>query len=1194
MLMSAQRDHTDLLIRIHPWDDARTCYPVEARMNAAVHFAGGEMHLERSALQAIENDVTAYGSALFQTLFTGPIRRAYDRAVGLAEARTDGRLRVRLWIDPQATELHALAWECLHVPKQNTFIPLAAAAQTPFSRYMGLQSVPPAPISTRPIRMLVAVANPDDLTNLGMTPIDVDHEINALTSALSSLQRTGQLHVTLLPGRTRLTPHFSTYLKQNGYLLHDGPTTLDTLIRELATAPGYHILHFLGHGAFSRGRGTTTLFLEDADGFTDTRRDTEIVTQLAALNTLPHLIFLAACDSAKRDPQNANPYVGLAPQLVEAGIPAIIAMQDVIAPLIARELSRDFYRELLVHGSVDRALNYARLLLLENDPRSWAIPALYMRLENGQLFTADPVRSALRALLQADILNPLPAGGAYLPHEVLHFSGGIFKPSTHSVDFDTLAQENMPGHGLIETVLDIFAPLKAEQGPHGPSTIALIGDAGMGKSTELRHIAQLTAAHALQANTPRIVVPVYVNLQNIPQGARIDETMLEALIVQALDPFWEADAEQKPRDLLKGYTGPILRILFDRSEVLPYHSRRRFCAVLHDFIRRHARHEYIVAFTTDNFDIAPLTIHDTLIMLPLSERNIQRYLTQTLDHPAAKRLYDALDESHLFDLARIPWLLFKMLKQAQEGTVPRSHAQVLQYLVEDAIMDIAIDQGMRTRAAKTLYALAWRMQTTFRTTLPIDEAFEIMAAVRGNRGYSLERLYQELTTYGLLTPVGAESLRFARANIRAYCCAQALLARPDFEEALSNIAATLGRHTRYYWWSETLLLLSALMDEPLKLIHEIVYGVALAEGEQVFLAADCIRECAILKPPVFPDQAKYQDEPLISFIVSTLLWRMDMAREPHVERRVRIIQALAHLEHVEAIPRLVEIAYRPVNTLAVGAPVYEDSDVRLAAVMALRRMLAPPYEDVEILAPELAKVLNDWEDNHVTELLPYLVGREPLDAGIRAVAAFALGDLKTDAATGVLIRAFLSPNFNQETRSSAATALTLLDPAIVTQEVIVPFLSPEDGKKRLKPTTRENPELWYAHLAYLIGKIRPQDGRARAFLYRCLNEVPDITLKGIAMQAIGEWYDTSATRRFTDIALGDFSTLDLRAYPVADERHYLQHKALDALFYIGDAETLRRLQKRQNWSASSSSWSLKLENAFYRTIERIRSRQNQQ
>src|SRR3990172_27218 len=48
----------------------------------------------------------------------------------------------------------------------------------------------------------------------------------------------------------------------------------------------------------------------------------------AALGTLPHLIFLVACESATRDAQAESPFVGLAPKLVQAGGPAVGPMQD--------------------------------------------------------------------------------------------------------------------------------------------------------------------------------------------------------------------------------------------------------------------------------------------------------------------------------------------------------------------------------------------------------------------------------------------------------------------------------------------------------------------------------------------------------------------------------------------------------------------------------------------------------------------------------------------------------------------------------------------------------------------------------------------------------------------------------------------------------------------------------------------------
>ena len=164
-----------------------------------------------------------------------------------------------------------------------------------------------------------------------------------------------------------------------------------------------------------------------------------------------------------------------------------------------------------------------------------------------------------------------------------------------------------------------------------------------------------------------------------------------------------------------------------------------------------------------------------------------------------------------------------------------------------------------------------------------------------------------------------------------------------------------------------------------------------------------------------------------------------------------------------------------------------------------------------------------------------------------------------------------------------------MDPATVTQRVILPLL--DEATATQQPVDARTPpsgEAWHLHLVYLIGKVRAQDSRARAFLYRCLNESPDVILKGTAIQSIGWLYDSAAKTRFTDIALEDFTSLNLPTPLTQDERTYLQQKALDALYYIGDDETVQRLQQR------STGWSTELEIAFYRTVERILSRQNQQ
>ncbi|MSP13658.1 MAG: CHAT domain-containing protein, partial [Chloroflexi bacterium] len=166
-------------------------------------------------------------------------------------------------------------------------------------------------------------------------------------------------------------------LTGQGWTLRDGVTSWQTIQRCL---PGHHVLHVLAHGQFKPGElpgnGTAYLLLEHegteriARGAVDRVSDDEIIAGLAGVHPLPQLIFLAACDSARRPPAaaaatGANPFVGLAPKLVSRGVPAIVAMQDLVPMNLARTLTTDFYRNQF----------------------AWAIPVLFLRLKHGQLFS---------------------------------------------------------------------------------------------------------------------------------------------------------------------------------------------------------------------------------------------------------------------------------------------------------------------------------------------------------------------------------------------------------------------------------------------------------------------------------------------------------------------------------------------------------------------------------------------------------------------------------------------------------------------------------------------------------------------------------------------------------------------------------------------------------------------------------------
>ncbi len=378
----APETYTDLEIHIALNNKDAGQYAIIAELDGEGRYYGTmQMGVEARERLSEVTDSEAYGLALFDALFHSDLYIAFATARERAHAKTADRLRLRLWIDPEAADLHALVWERLHYRNEGGAFCVATDAKLPFSRYFGLQRGEASAIEGQ-VRMLCVIANPQNLEDEGFIPLNVDAEIANLRAALDGLRQSG-VSITIMPGRTGLSAPQKDALIAAGYTLLSGFATLGGIFEALAYAPGYHLLHVVGHGTFSQRAGKAALILEDEEGFVREVADNTLTGRLNGLDHKPHLIFLAACESASRSDKTANPFVGLAPRLVQIGIPAVVAMQDKIGVKTAQELTRHFYRFLLQHGVVDKALNQARNLL--EDTRDWATPALFMRLREGRL-----------------------------------------------------------------------------------------------------------------------------------------------------------------------------------------------------------------------------------------------------------------------------------------------------------------------------------------------------------------------------------------------------------------------------------------------------------------------------------------------------------------------------------------------------------------------------------------------------------------------------------------------------------------------------------------------------------------------------------------------------------------------------------------------------------------------------------------
>jgi len=321
-----------------------TGYPVRINLSNGRAFNG---NLAAEVTPWVSSgDAHADGRRLFEALFA-------DSELREAWGALRGQSRLRLALDRDATELHAIPWELLH--DGQTF--LAAHSDLPFSRYLEDRHPWGGPVTERPVRVLAAFANPTDLRRYDLAPLDVAAE-------------RARLEVVLRPLPMQLEFLESPVTR----------TRLETALRD--SRP--HILHLMAHGQFSQRQHQAALVLEDEAGAAQFIGEEAFGLMAERLGEQrPRLVFLAACEGAVRSSVDA--FAGLAPRLIASGVPAVVAMQDKVAVATARSLTERFYTELFRCGEVDRALNAARSVLLAGDVTDSAAPVLYSRLPDNRL-----------------------------------------------------------------------------------------------------------------------------------------------------------------------------------------------------------------------------------------------------------------------------------------------------------------------------------------------------------------------------------------------------------------------------------------------------------------------------------------------------------------------------------------------------------------------------------------------------------------------------------------------------------------------------------------------------------------------------------------------------------------------------------------------------------------------------------------
>ncbi len=353
----------------------------------------------RRHLQAIEGGETdegsllAFGERLFDALLPGPVAATFRAAVGHAHGEGK-RLRVRLRLRPP--ELTALPWEFLYDPQQGLF--LGISGQTVLSRYVVDAPAFAEPMAvTPPLRLLVAFSSPADVM-----PLSIDRERQVVQQATQKAAAAGRLALRFLD--------------------HTTNAGLRSALRDFRP----HVFHFVGHGAFDGHRGY--LLFEGEAGKSRRVRDS---TLREFFEDAPDtkLVVLNACQGATSSAGQA--ISGLAPYLVQRGLPAVVAMRYPIPDDTAIVFAREFYEALTQETptAVDVAVAAGRRAIYQDvdpDRPDWGIPNVFLRAEDGTIF-APPQTEADQAA----------AGTSVQVGDISGVSGGTVIVSGGSVKTDS-------------------------------------------------------------------------------------------------------------------------------------------------------------------------------------------------------------------------------------------------------------------------------------------------------------------------------------------------------------------------------------------------------------------------------------------------------------------------------------------------------------------------------------------------------------------------------------------------------------------------------------------------------------------------------------------------------------------------------------------------------------------------------------
>ncbi|MBI5680980.1 MAG: CHAT domain-containing protein [Methanobacterium sp.] len=304
---------------------------------------------EKEFLKRLDRGISVWdiekeiGKQLYKLIFKNEILSNYEE---IKRQLSGESVNLKLIFSKRSIEILGLPWELLH--DENRF--LVSSGKLNLVRCIEGAESSSINISL-PLRILIIISRP-----LNVDKLDNLIEGEAVVKGLYSLKLNNTVIIDFL-----------------------NPPTHNSLVKALDNNE-YHIVHFDGHGAFQDGKGY--LVFEDEFLKYDLI-DSDIISNVFSSTNIK-LIVLTACQSSTI---GTNVFNSIAPALIQAGIPSVVAMQFSVPLKSAVKFVEHFYNSLSNSKNLTHAVMQGRKVIYRDN--TWFIPTLYASNLIEEIFIHD-------------------------------------------------------------------------------------------------------------------------------------------------------------------------------------------------------------------------------------------------------------------------------------------------------------------------------------------------------------------------------------------------------------------------------------------------------------------------------------------------------------------------------------------------------------------------------------------------------------------------------------------------------------------------------------------------------------------------------------------------------------------------------------------------------------------------------------